>query len=412
MEEVKTMYLEKIKKELFDYLVSDGYQKKKVLMVIPDTTRTAPVGKLVRIVKEVCNQSGAHLDLMIALGTHQPLSRETVFRHLGVDNEREYLEVFGETRCFNHTWNDPSSLVELGSLSPALVSEVSNGLLEEEIKITINKKIFEYDHLMILGPVFPHEIAGFSGGSKYFFPGISGPEMIDHTHWLGALITNLNIIGKANNPVRSILDMGASLVPIPVTNIAFVVHQNKIAGIFVGELRETWRKAVALSEKLHVVYKPHPYRKVIACAPKMYEDLWTGGKCMYKCEPVVEDGGELVIYAPHITSLSYTHGHILEEIGYHVRDYYLQNMEQYKEYPRAVLAVSTLIKGQGTYQNGIERPRIKVILATGIPPEVCEKVGLGYINPESINLSEYENKEDEGILLVPKAGETLYRLAE
>ena len=131
---------------------------------------------------------------------------------------------------------------------------------------------------------------------------------------------------------------------------------------------------------------------------------------MYKLEPVVADGGTLIIYAPHVTEISYTHGKILDEIGYHVRDYFTARWDEFKRYPWGVLAHTTHVKGAGTFVRGIEKPRINVILATGIPEERCRKVNLGYMNPDNVNIDNYNNREAEGILYVPKAGETLYRL--
>ena len=140
----------------------------------------------------------------------------------------------------------------------------------------------------------------------------------------------------------------------------------------------------------------------------MYEDLWTGGKCMYKCEPVVQDGGELIIYAPHVDSFSVTHGHIMEKIGYHVRDYFVKQMDRFADVPRAVMAVSTYVKGAGTYKDGVETPRIRVSVASAIPKEKCEAAGLGYVDPAGIDVEAWKGREDEGILFVERAGETLY----
>ena len=284
--------------------------------------------------------------------------------------------------------------------------------MEEEVRLTVNRLIFGYDHLLIVGPVFPHEIAGFSGGAKYLFPGISGPEMIDFTHWLGAVITNMKIIGRADNPVRRILDAGAEFMPVPVTAISLVTHQGKLAGVYVGPLRDSWKQAVALAQSLHIIRKPHPFKRVLACSPTMYRDLWTGAKCMYKSEPVIADGGELIIYAPHITSFSQVHGHIMEKIGYHVRDYYLRDMERFAGVPRAVMAVSTYLKGAGTFERNVEKPRIQVTLATAISAETCRKADLGYADPKDIDFSEFQDREEEGILFVERAGETLFLLED
>jgi len=135
---------------------------------------------------------------------------------------------------------------------------------------------------------------------------------------------------------------------------------------------------------------------------------------MYKLEPVVADGGEIVIYSTHIDEVSFTHGKLLDDIGYHCRDYFMKQWERFKQYPGGVLAHSTHVKGLGEYDTatGKERPRIQVTLATRIPEERCRRINLGYMAPSAINFEEWRNRNDEGILLVPRAGETLYRLKQ
>jgi len=142
----------------------------------------------------------------------------------------------------------------------------------------------------------------------------------------------------------------------------------------------------------------------------MYDDIWTAAKGMYKMEPAIADGGEVIIYAPHIDEISYTHGQVIDEVGYHVRDYFVKQWDRFKGYPWGVLAHSTHLRGMGTFENGLETPRIEVTLATRIPRERCEQVNLGYMDPDCVNLDEWRGREDEGILLVPKAGEMLYRV--
>jgi nickel-dependent lactate racemase len=140
----------------------------------------------------------------------------------------------------------------------------------------------------------------------------------------------------------------------------------------------------------------------------------TAAKGMYKMEPSVTDGGEVVIYAPHITEVSYTHGKLIDEIGYHCRDYFMKQWDKFKDYPGGVLAHSTHVKGLGTYdpETGIESPRIRVTLATGISEERCRRINLGYLNPAEIDPNQWKSREHEGILVVPRAGEMLYRIKE
>lgn len=399
------------------------FDKKRVLVVIPDHTRTAPIPLMFRTLYELLAGRAAALDFLVALGTHPPMQTQQIFKLVGI-SQREYSEKYSKCKFFNHLWKNPDSLVRVGTIPESEIERISNGLFRMEVNLTINKLVTQYDHLMIVGPVFPHEVVGFSGGNKYLFPGIAGQEIIDFFHWLGAVITNPVIIGTKHTPVRGVVDAAASYVKIEKSCFAMVVTSSSgdhnasspgepgfgLGGLFYGSPEEAWSRAADLSAKLHITYKDHPFSTVLSCAPTMYDDIWTAGKCMYKLEPVVADGGRLIIYAPHVDEISYTHGKILDEIGYHTRDYFLAQWDRFKHYPWGVIAHSTHVRGIGAYENGVEKPRIEVILATGIPEERCRRVNLGYMDPADIRLEDYASKEDEGVLYVPKAGEMLYRL--
>jgi nickel-dependent lactate racemase len=272
--------------------------------------------------------------------------------------------------------------------------------------------IFEYDRLIICGPVFPHEVAGFSGGAKYLFPGIAGAEIINFTHWLGALVTSMHTIGIKQTPVRRVIQRAAEFVTVPLTCLALVLKGNDLHGIFCGSQEETWSRAADLSAQLNIVHTGRTMRSVLAAPSTMYDDLWTAAKAMYKTEPVVADGGEVIIYAPHLREISYTHGQLIERVGYHVRDYFTKQWERFKDLPGGVLAHSTHVKGAGTYDAATDRelPRIQVTLATAIPEERCRRVNLGYRDPRSIDPRAWQDREDEGYLFVPHAGEVLYRI--
>jgi nickel-dependent lactate racemase len=382
---------------------------KRVLLIIPDSTRTAPIPLMYKTIYKCLEHRVEMLDVLVALGTHPPMSIPQIYQRVGI-TAGEHVRSYTKTRFFNHAWNDPASLAIIGTIPADKIHQISNGLFRMPVNLTVNKRILDYDHIMIVGPVFPHEVVGFSGGNKYLFPGVAGQEIIDFFHWLGAIITNSQIIGNKINPVRKVVDLAASYLSTERSCFAMVVEGDSLAGLYYGTPEDAWSAAADLSDELHITYRDGSYHTVLSCAPAMYDDVWTGGKCMYKLEPVVADGGKLIIYAPHITEVSYTHGRILDEIGYHVRDYFLSQWEQFKGYPWGVLAHSTHVKGLGTYENGVEKPRIEVILATGIPEERCRKINLGYMDPTQIRVEDYQDREEEGILYVPKAGEMLYRL--
>lgn len=383
----------------------------KVLLIVPDSTRTAPVDLLFRQLHALVAGEAAAFDVMVALGTHAAMSQEAICQRLGITTEERNTK-YSQVGLYNHEWDNPESLRLVGTIPAGDIRELSGGLFEMDVPVRVNKRLFEYDQIVILGPVFPHEVVGFSGGNKYLFPGVSGPEVLNFFHWLGAVVTNPMIIGNKWTPVRKVVDRAAALVEVPKLCFCLVVEGSGLAGVYAGSPEEAWDEASEHSKRVHICYKDHPFHTILSCAPPMYDELWTGGKCMYKLEPVLADGGELIIYAPHIEEISFTHGKLIESIGYHCRDYFLKQWDKFGSMPWGVLAHSTHVRGVGTYEDGIERCRAKVTLATRIPRETCERINMGWRDPDTINPQEFANREDEGVLLVPKAGEILFRLRD
>ncbi len=389
-------------------LALDG---KRVLVIIPDGTRTAPIPLIYRLLQEQLGPRVVRLDFLIALGTHKLMSEAAIERLVGLP-AAERAARFPNSTLLNHRWDLPESFVTIGTIPEAETVTLTDGLLAANVAVTLNRLIFDYDQLIICGPVFPHEVAGFSGGAKYLFPGIAGPEIINFTHWLGALVTSMNTIGVKDTPVRRVIQRAARFIEQPILLLAMLLKGHDLYGLYAGPLEETWEVAADLSAQLNIVYKPQPFRQVLSMASPIYEDLWTAAKAMYKTEPVVADGGEVIIYAPHISEVSYTHGALIDQIGYHVRDYFTKQWDRFQQMPGGILAHSTHVKGHGSYDaaTGIESPRITVTLATSISEERCRQINLGYLDYRTINPEAWRGREHEGLLLVERAGELLYRL--
>ena len=386
---------------------------RRVLVIIPDGTRTAPIPLVSQALRQLLAPTVATLDFLVALGTHPPMDDAALSTLLG---EPVRAGVVGASRVFNHRWDLPATFVTVGTVPAREVAEATRGRLELDVPVRLNRLLGEpggdspYDQIIVAGPVFPHEVAGFSGGNKYFVPGVAGAEIIDVTHWLGALMTSRRIIGVADTPMRRLIDRAASFIPTPRLCVALVMHGRQLHGIFVGDMIDAWRAAASLSGELDIVTVPRPFERVLSVVPEMYEDLWTAAKGMYKVEPAIADGGEVVIYAPHIDEVSYVHGRHIDEVGYHVRDYFTAQWDRFKHYPWGVLAHSTHLRGDGSYRDGVERARIRVTLASRIPRERCERIGLGYLDPAAIDVEAWADREDVGVLLVRRAGEILYRV--
>ena len=375
----------------------------RVLLIIPATTRTAPIAMLLGQLLPVLQDSGVSVRILVALGTHPPLSDEALRGLTGLDPQ-------GDIPVLNHAWDDPGQLVELGELSAAEVEAASDGLMAQRVGLRLNRELTQADRILFLHPVFPHELVGFSGGAKYLFPGVSGPEMIEIVHWLGALRGSNQSIGRIDTPSRRVLIAAAAKLPFPMHSLSFVYHHGEITALEIGELTAAWERAARHAQQSHITYKPRSFQRVLSCCPAMYPDLWTGGKCVYKVAPVVADGGELIVYAPHVRCFSEVHQAVIEQLGYHVRDYFLAHMDRYAHLPKAVMAYAVIVKGDGTYTNGVETPRIRVSFASQIPRETCEAANIGYVDPATITPDDWRDREDEGVLFVERAGEMLYRL--
>jgi nickel-dependent lactate racemase len=381
---------------------------KRVLVMIPDGTRTMPLPLFFRLLVKHLRAHESKITFLIALGTHPPMREQAILKLLGL-TAAERANDYADVEIVNHAWQDPNALVTLGEISADEIAQVSDGMFHQAVPVRLNKMILEYDELLVCGPVFPHEVVGFSGGNKYFFPGIAGQDIIDFTHWLGALLTSYEIIGTKNTPVRAVINRAAELIPRSRHAFCSVVTTEGVANVFFGTPEDAWSRAADLSSQVHIQWKDTLYPQVLAVLPEMYDELWVGAKGMYKTEPIIADGGEVIIYAPHLREISVVHGAVIRQIGYHVRDYFVKQWDKFEKVPWGVLAHSTHVRGKGTFENGIECPRVQVTLATGISEAETRAVNLGYRDPATIDIESWRDREQEGKLLVPHAGEFLYR---
>jgi lactate racemase len=388
---------------IHESLAEAGLDGKSVCVIVPDATRSCPLPLLLTAIHGALTGRVTRLTVLVALGTHAEMTPTQLTAHLGGS--------YDGVTVLNHEWWKVDTFVDLGTISADRVDEISGGLLHEAVAVRLNRAVVEHDVALVVGPVFPHEVVGFSGGNKYFFPGVAGQEVIDLSHWLGALITSADIIGTpGNTPVRTLIDEAASLIPAEKLALSVVAQSgtNALHAVAFGDTISSWQAASAVSAETHIRYLDKPVRRVVSLMPSRYQDIWTAAKGFYKVEPIVADGGEVILYAPHVTQLAAMHPEI-EQIGYHCRDYFLGQWDQFRDAHWGVLAHSTHLRGAGTWDpvNG-EHCRVDVTLATGIPEDVVRRANLGYLDPASLDLTQYEN--DPETLVLPNAGEILHRL--
>ncbi len=402
---------EQIRSFVLEQLQAYDFDGKRVTFVVPDGTRHAPVAKVARFVHEALGDRPKDVRVVIALGTHDYMSDEAIGKLMGSEPGR-FSETYPGWEIFNHDWRNEDTFANLGTIPAARIAELSEGrLTDRDMTVLVNKMVVDTDISLILGPVLPHEVVGISGGNKYFFPGLSGHDVIDMSHWLGALITSFEMIGSRGiTPVRQLIDAAAELVPSTKLLLGMIVKPgtNDLQFISFGDSRASWEACAEISSEVHVKYVPKAYKRVVSVVPEMYEDMWTGAKGFYKMEPVVADGGELILYAPHIKQVSVMHPGVAE-IGYHNRQYFVGQWDKFKDHPWGELAHSTHLRGLGDYdpETDTETNRVTVTLATGIPREVVEAISLNYLDPAEVDLAAFE--ADPDTLVVPNAGELLHR---
>ncbi|HEY3506506.1 MAG TPA: lactate racemase domain-containing protein [Actinocatenispora sp.] len=406
-----TLTPEQVTAYVRDALGADDYAGRSVCVLVPDATRSCPLPLLLDAVHAALTGRVTRLSVVVALGTHAPMSEAALAALVGCEPGRIADRYPGMT-VRNHEWWDPARLTTVGRLDEATVERLSGGRLRRAVDVTVNRAVVDHDTVLVVGPVFPHEVVGFSGGNKYLFPGIAGQEVIDLSHWLGALIGSAEIIGtRGPTPVRAVIDAAAAQVPARRRALCVVVASggDALHSVAYGEPEESWALAADVAAEAHVRHLDAPVGRVLSIIPDRYDEMWTAAKGMYKVEPVVADGGEVVIYAPHVRTVSHTHDAQIRAIGYHCREFFTARWDRFRDLPWGVLAHSTHLRGAGSYDpDHGERCRVTVTLATGIDEATTRALGLSYRDPAGIDPAAWA--ADPDTLVVPNAGEVLFRL--
>lgn len=384
----------------------------RVLAIIPDKTRDDNTDVLFPIANRFLIERGvACFDALVAQGTHPPMTESQKLAKIGMPDFAG--------RVFDHCWDRAEEIVTLGELSAETVRSLTSGLVDHAVPVTINRLLGAavYDTVLVFGATVPHEVAGFAGGAKYFFPGVAGPELTHTTHWLGALAGIENTIGQIETPTRKLIETATALVPARIISLNTVVSRADDGSLityalFAGDIREAFRRAAAVSREVHIRYTGRKYKRVIALLDPHYDELWVGGKASYKLGAIVEDGGELIIFAPHLNKLSETHGALIEKYGYapleSVRDM-LGVSQELRENLCIAAHLAHVAYAARTDAHGNIVPRYRITMASRLDEQTCKRVNLGYIDYRTFD---YEsNRSEPDTLIVNDAGRDLYKVS-
>jgi lactate racemase len=386
----------------------------RVLAIIPDKTRDDNTDILFPFAAEIlAARKVEQFDALVAQGTHMPMTEAEKRAKIGLPDG---ALSFGFGQIYDHQWNRPEELVTVGELSADRVRELTGGLLNESVSVNLNRLLGPgiYDTVLIFGATVPHEVAGFAGGAKYFFPGVAGPDLTHATHWLGALASIENVIGRVETPTRHMIEAAADLVPARIISFNSVVtrddeNQLHTHALFAGDFREALRKAAEVSRQVHIKYTGRKYKRVVALLDEHYDELWVGGKASYKLGGIIEEGGELIIYAPHLRAISETHGLLIEKYGYapldRVREMVALSTELQANLAVAAHLAHVSYAGQRD-ETGQVIPRYRITMASALDEATCKRVNLGFLDHRLFNREDYEGDPDT--LVVERAGRDLY----
>lgn len=382
----------------------------RIVAIIPDKTRDDITDVLLPMaIDELTSKRPSMFEVLVAQGTHAAMTEAE-------KNSKTGREIWADwalnTNIYDHRWSDPQELIELGEIGSETVSDITEGAYNESVKVSVNRRLSpaNCDFVLIFGAVVPHEVAGFAGGAKYLFPGVSGRELTNVTHWIGALSGIENVIGRVETPVRRMIETAADMIPARIVCFSSVVSRDddgamKTHGLFGGDLRDSFRAAAALSKEVHIRRTGRKYRRVVALLDSHYDELWTGGKASYKLGGIIEDGGELIIYAPQITEFSRTHGEGIERFGYAPIERVREMVAASPDLARDLCVAAHLAHvAYGSQSNGEQRFRIT--LSTAISRDRCEAANLSYADPLEFDIERY--RSDTDTLIVERAGRDLY----
>ncbi len=382
----------------------------RIVAIIPDKTRDDITNILLPMaIDELTRKRLSLFEVLVAQGTHAAMTDAEKDAKTG----REVWADWARDRVIHdHKWSDPQELIELGEIGSETVSALTEGAYAESVKVTVNRRLSpaNCDFVLIFGAVVPHEVAGFAGGAKYLFPGVSGRELTNVTHWIGALAGIENVIGRVETPVRRMIETAADMIPARIVCFSSVVARDddgvmKTHGLFGGDLRESFRAAAAVSKDVHIRRTGRQYRRVVALLDSYYDELWTGGKASYKLGGIIEDGGELVIHAPQITEFSRTHGEGIERFGYAPIERIRELVHTSPDLAKDLCVAAHLAHvAYGSQSNGEQRFRIT--LSSAISEERCEAANLSYADPTAFDIESYRGDADT--LIVERAGRDLY----
>lgn len=320
--------------------------KRAALLIVPDYTRVhSNAGWIANQYYHLLEDSGIHVDLLEALGTHAPMT------------QAQCAAMYGDipfSRFLAHDWRRDT--VCIGHIPAAFIAELSEGALETSVPVELNRRLFQPDYGLILsiGQVVPHEVVGMSNQSKNLFVGCGGAQMIHASHMLGAVYGLERVMGRDFSPVRRMFDYAQAhfLSGLPVCYVLTVTAASgkgsAMHGLYIGRSRQVFEQAVAQAQSRNLIFVEHPLKKaVVYLDSEEFTSTWLGNKAIYRTRMAMADGGELFILAPGVRRFGEDAAMdaLIRRYGYRGREEILRLCRQESALQENLSAAAHLIHG-------------------------------------------------------------------
>ena len=365
----------------------EGKILEKILILPPDYTRMySGAGKITNMYYNLLKDKCV-VDIMPALGTHRPVTKEESEVFFGKDIPYEKLIV--------HNWRN--DVEKIGEVPSDFVKSVSEGLVDTKIDVEINKRLLDksYDLIISIGQVVPHEVVGMANYSKNIFVGCGGSSMINSSHMLGAFYGLERIMGRDFSPVRKVFDYAEEnfIKDIPLMYVLTVTTTNEkdetlIHGIYIGRSRELFEMSVGKSQQMNMTKLQKPIKKaVVYLDPREFRSTWLGNKAVYRTRMAMEEGGELIVLAPNVKKFGEDdeNDRLIRKFGYVGRKKVLELVKSEEELKNNLSVAAHLIHGSSD-------GKFKVIYCTKhLSKEEVESVGFNYM-PYDEAVKKYDPK--------------------
>ena len=327
------------------FLADLGFSPRRVLLLPPDMTRLHSCGGKLAAMLYARLADRADVRLMPALGTHEPMT---------AGERRAFFGDIPDDRFLVHDWRH--GVRRIGVVPGAFVSEVSGGISDEDIPVEVDRELLDggYDLIVSLGQVVPHEVVGMANWSKNIFVGCGGQAMINRSHMLGALYGMERMMGRDRTPVRRVFDYAHEhfLSGLPLWFFQTVTTNSPagvtVHGLFVGNERGVFEKAVRLAQEKNIIFVDEPFRRVVVYLdPREFKSTWLGNKAVYRTRMAMADGGELIILAPGVRRFGEDEGNdrLIRRYGYVGRERILRLFETERALRENQSAAAHLVHG-------------------------------------------------------------------